>query len=230
MATMDAQPAVQPAAQPDPPDANGAEPAAAEEVDWAAYYRYTGGRAPRALFERARAAWAATGRGPGLAIEVGFGDGTETAELLAAGWQVLAIDAQPAAAEVLEARVPAEHRPRLQVAVASAETVDLPPADLVYSGFSLPYLGPELFAVAWTRLVGALAPGALLVVNLFGDRDDYAGEPDVAFADRATVERLLAGLEVIELDEHEEDGGSFCGPKHWHLFDIVAARPAGTDR
>lgn len=198
---------------------------AEDEPDWAAYYRYTAGRAPRALFERARAAWAATGREPGLAIEVGFGDGTETAELLAAGWRVLAIDAQRAAADALEGRVPESDRPRLEIAVASAEGVELPPADLVYSGFSLPYLGPDRFPVAWSHLVGALAPGGLLVVNLFGDRDDYAGEPDVAFADRAMVEGLLDGLEVIELDEHEEDAGSFNGPKHWHLFDIVARRP-----
>ncbi len=215
--------------QPDTPDATAAD-LAVEEPDWAAYYRYTAGRAPRDLFERARAAWAETGREPGVAVEIGFGDGTETAELLAAGWRVLAIDAQQAAADVLEERVPPTQRDRLAIAVASAETVDLPPADLVYSGFSLPYLGPDLFPVAWRRLVDALAPGGLLVVNLFGDRDDYAGEPDVAFVDRADVERLLDGLEVVELDEHEEDAGSFGGPKHWHLFDIVAARPAGTDR
>ena len=201
-----------------------------DEVDWAAYYRYTAGRAPRALFERARAAWAGTGRESGQAVEIGFGDGTETADLLAAGWRVLAIDAQPAAADALEARLPATDRPRLEIAVASAETVELPVADLVYSGFSLPYLGPERLAVLWPRVTAALAPGGLIVVNLFGDRDENAGEPDLAFLDRAAVERLLAGLEIIELDEHEEDAGSFRGPKHWHLFDIVARRPPGPAR
>jgi hypothetical protein len=201
-----------------------------DEVDWAAYYRYTTGRAPRALFERARAAWAATGGEPGQAVEVGFGDGTETAELLATGWRVLAIDAQQAAADALGARVPEADRPRLEIVVASAETVELPRADLVYSGFSLPYLGPERLAVLWSRVTAALAPGGLIVVNLFGDRDGYAGEPDVAFLDRAAVERLLDGLQIVELDEHEEDAGSFRGPKHWHLFDVVARRRPGPGR
>jgi trans-aconitate methyltransferase len=196
------------------------------DVDWAAYYRYTLGRGPRALFARAMEAWRATGRPPGQAIEVGFGDGTETLALLADGWRVLAIDAQDAAAEVLGSRVPDPHRSRLAVAVASAETVVLPPADLVYSGFSLPYIGPERFALAWPRLVNALAPGGLIVVNLFGDRDEDAGEPETVFLERAAVERLLDGLEVLALDEREEDGGSFCGPKRWHTFDLVAQRPA----
>ncbi|MEW6226076.1 MAG: class I SAM-dependent methyltransferase [Chloroflexota bacterium] len=229
---MDARPdeALAPDVAADDPADEPGEGAVDDEVDWAAYYRYTAGRAPRALFERARAAWAGTGREPGRAIEIGFGDGTETAELLAAGWRVLAIDAQQAAADVLEARVPATDRPRLEIVVASAETVDLPAADLVYSGYSLPYLGPQRLAVLWPRVREALAPGGLIVVNLFGDRDENAGEADVAFLDRASVERLLAGLEVIELDEHEEDAGSFRGPKHWHLFDIVARRPGGPAR
>jgi len=38
---------------------------------------------------------------PGQAIEIGFGDGTESLALLAAGWQVLAVDPTPQAAEYL---------------------------------------------------------------------------------------------------------------------------------
>ena len=41
---------------------------------------------------------------PGQAVEVGFGDGTETLALLADGWRVLAVDAAPQAEEVL--RIP----------------------------------------------------------------------------------------------------------------------------
>ena len=65
-----------------------------------------------------------------------------------------------------------------------------------------------------------------MIVNIFGDRHEWAGEPGTTFLPRSEVEALLAGLEILNLDETEEDGDSFVGPTHWHVFDIVARRPA----
>ena len=66
-----------------------------------------------------------------------------------------------------------------------------------------------------------------MIVNIFGVRDSWAGDPDAArmtFLDIDAVHRLLDGLEVIEIEEEDQDGDSFAGPKHWHVFDIVARR------
>ena len=71
-----------------------------------------------------------------------------------------------------------------------------------------------------------LRGGGFVVVNIFGDRHEWATEPGTTFLPRAEVERLLDGLEVVTLDEVEEDGNSFKGPTHWHYFDIIARRPA----
>ena len=89
-------------AEADPPEVpdEATDMTADEEHDWAAYYRYTLGREPRPLFVHGLAALEAAGVGPGTAVEVGFGDGTETMWLLDAGWRVTAIDSAPAAAEV----------------------------------------------------------------------------------------------------------------------------------
>ncbi|HYO43412.1 MAG TPA: hypothetical protein VES19_09460, partial [Candidatus Limnocylindrales bacterium] len=121
---MDAELAETPAAGPSPES---------EETDWAAYYRYTLGRDPRPLFTRGMAAMAAAGVRPGTAVDVGFGDGTETMALLADGWQVTAIDSARAAAEVLEPRVPEAASARLTLLTAPAGAVELPPIDLLYS-------------------------------------------------------------------------------------------------
>lgn len=196
-----------------------------EDPDWAAYYRYTLGREPRPLFVRGMEAMAAAGVEPGTAVEVGFGDGTEVLRLLDAGWRVHAIDSAPAAAEVLEPRVPPEARGRLTTVTASADEAELPPFDLLYSAYVLTYLPPPAFMRLWALARERLRPGGHLVVNIFGDRHAWAAEPDCTYLDRAAIDGLLEGLEVVELGETDEDGDSFVGPTHWHVWDIVARRP-----
>jgi cyclopropane fatty-acyl-phospholipid synthase-like methyltransferase len=201
------------------------EPDAQDEADWAEYYRHTLGREPRPLFAKGIAALKAAGVSPGQAIEVGFGDGTETLALLDAGWRVLAIDAARQAAEVLESRVPASAADRLEIRTASAHEADLPPFDLLYSGYALSFLDPEAFRRFWTAVRARLRPGGHVVVNIFGVRDTWAGEPGMTFVDLDAVHRLVDGLDIGALDEEDAGGSSFSGPKHWHVFDIVARRP-----
>jgi hypothetical protein len=109
--------------------------------------------------------------------------------------------------------------------IAPAEAADLPPFDLLYAGFSLSFLEPAVLRGLWARVLAAQRPGGHVVVNVFGVHDTWAGKPGMTFIDLDGARRLVDGLDVVVLDEIEEDGGSFVGPKHWHLFDIVARRP-----
>ena len=168
---------------------------------------------------------AEAGRTPGQAVEVGFGDGTETLALLDAGWRVLAVDAAPQARDVLLPRASADALARLDVRIAPAQSVDLPPFDLLYSGYALSFLETADFRRFWTGVRASLRPGGIVIVNVFGVRDTWAGDEYMTFVDRATVEKMTAGLEILALDEEDGDGSSFCGEKHWHVFDIVARRP-----
>ena len=57
------------------------------------------------------------------------------------------------------------------------------------------------------------------------------GRPEgMRFIDVDVVRRLVDGLELIALDEEEQDGNSFLGPKHWHVFDVIARRPSAMRR
>ena len=49
----------------------------------------------------------------------------------------------------------------------------------------------------------------------------------MTFVDRSTLLTMLDGLEILDLAEEDADGPAFSGPKHWHVFDVVARRPAG---
>ncbi len=50
-------------------------------------------------------------------------------------------------------------------------------------------------------------------------------EPDLTFHTRHQAEALLDGLDILRLDETEQDGHAFSGPKHWHTFGILARKP-----
>jgi SAM-dependent methyltransferase len=174
--------------------------------DWAAYYRSTIGREPRPLFAKGMAAVEAAGLAPGQAIEIGFGDGRETLALLETGWRVLAIDPAPAAAEVLQSQVPAHVVDRLEIRSVPAEGADLPPFDLLYAGYSLPFLGADALDRLWNAARDRLRPGGILVVNFFGPRDSWAGREGMRFTDVDDVRRLVDGLELLALDEEDGTG------------------------
>ncbi len=195
--------------------------------DWAAYYRSTIGREPRPLFAKGMAAAEAAGLAPGQAIEIGFGDGRETLALLETRWRVLAIDPAPAAAEVLRSQVPDHVADRLEIRTVPAEDADLVPFDLLYAGYSLPFLSADAFDRFWRAVRAQLRPGGILVVNFFGPRDSWAGREGMRFIDVDEVRRLVDGLELLALDEEDQDGNSFLGPKHWHVFDVIARQPPG---
>lgn len=197
-----------------------------EPDDWNDYYRKIAGRDLRPLFAAGMAALKAAGVQPGEAVEIGFGDGMESVALLRSGWRVTAIDPTPSAAALLRERVPPEARSRLEIVTADAESASLPQFDLLYAGYALPFVEPAHFQAVWARIREHMRPGAFLVVNLFGVNDTWAGDHELTFLDRAGAEALVEGLEIISFREEDADGSSASGPKHWHLFDVIARQPA----
>ena len=199
--------------------------AAPAETSWADYYQHTLGRELRPPFVRGIQVLQEAGVRPGQAIEVGFGDGEETLALLAAGggcWRSMRRRRPPRSSRP---RVPGELADRLEIRSTPVEDAELPPFDLLYAGYTLPFLAPEAFDRFWAQTLDHANPGGYLVVNLFGTHDTWAGRPDMRFHERAQVERLVDGLDIVVLDETEEDGPSFLGPKHWHVFDVIVRKP-----
>lgn len=194
---------------------------AADTADWVEYYEAQAGREPREFFlDALERVGPAEGRS---AVELGSGDGNETRWLLDHGWSVTAVDASPEGVALLRSRT--GDRDDLTVVEARLEDVQLPPTDLVYSGFTLPYCPPDAFPALWQRIHDALRPGGWLVANLFGDRDTWASEfEDLTFHTEDQARALLAGYADVDLGIREEDGSSGRGPKHWHVLDVVARR------
>lgn len=190
---------------------------------WLPYYRFTSKRPPRELLIQAlnHVEWERRSRKNRTAIELGFGAGTDTLELLRRGWHVLAIDGQEDAARFLAKRVPARWQSRLTILVTPMEDVRLPPADLVYASFSVPFCRPDRFPAVWSSIRRSVQPHGHFAGQFFGDHDEWNGEREMTFHTREEVLGLSRGWRVELLRETVEDGRSFQGLKHWHYFDVI---------
>jgi tellurite methyltransferase len=188
---------------------------------WTEYYQAVGTRPAREFYRQAVARF----EEPGTAVDLGCGAGVETRDLLARGWRVHAIDREAAAFEPWVRDLPADQRARLETTVAAMEELEVPAADLVWAGLSLPFCRPDRFARLWSRIVGALHPGGRFAGDLFGVRHAWAGNPAMTFHERAQVERLADGLQR----EYVQEGEGECltaldGLQPWHVFSLCVRK------
>jgi tellurite methyltransferase len=192
--------------------------------DWVGYYDEQGDREPRDVLREALGRFEAEGRGGGEAIDLGCGQGVDTAELLRRGWEVVAIDATEEGIRRLRQRV-GDAGPRLRTVVSRMEDIEVPSADLVYAGFSLPYCRPEVFPRLWDDIRSAIRPGGRFAGELFGDRDTWAStEDDMTFFEIDPARTLFDGMELESFVEEETDEEGWGEMKHWHVFHAIARR------
>jgi SAM-dependent methyltransferase len=189
------------------------------EPTWSDYYEANEGRAPRDQLIDGLATFAE----PGNAVDLGCGSGIDTLAMLDRGWRVLAIDAQAEAMDRLRTR--AGDRSELLTAVSPMEDADLPSADLVWASYSLFFCDPARFPDVWGRIRAAVRPGGRFAGELLGERDTWALTGEETAFSRTEAEALFEGWTVERFEEEENDGEACSGPKHWHLFHVIAQAP-----
>jgi len=193
-----------------------------ENFNWDDYYKKIQGRAPRQLLldtlEKFQSQTALQ------AIDLGSGDGTETAVLLLRGWHVLAVDGEPAGIKRLMDKVPQGAQVHLQTQIAKFEEVILPSADLIHASYSIPFCHPDHFPTLWEKISTALNPGGRFAGQFFGVRDSWADNKDMTFHTEAQVRTMLNGFETEHFHEEDADGQAASGPKHWHVFTVIARK------
>jgi tellurite methyltransferase len=198
-----------------------------ENPPWNAYYQAVAGRPPRETLTKALAEFDAESLldRPRFAVDLGCGEGRDTAELLARGWQVLAIDGEEKAFAQLQNR--SLQGDRLQTQTMRFEDLRLPAGvDLINASFCLPFCPPDHFPHLWQTIATALRPGGRFCGQLFGDRDSWAIYGDRTHHTRAQVDLLFDSFEVEWLEEEDHPGVTAIGmEKHWHIFHFVVRKP-----
>jgi tellurite methyltransferase len=195
-----------------------------DEVTWADYYDENEDREPRELLLEALSRF-----GPGShdAVDLGCGSGIDTLGILERGWRVFATDAEAEGIRRLRSRVPAELTPALRTTVARMEEVELPEADLIWAGFSLFFCPPRRWSEVWPKVRDAVRPGGRFGGQILGERDTWAPDQEISSFSREEARALFDGFEIERFEEEEKDGEACSGPKHWHLFHVLARPPAG---
>ncbi len=193
-----------------------------DEITWADYYRENEGREPRALLLEVLSSF----EHPGEAVDLGCGAGIDTLAMLERSWRVFATDAEEEAVQRTRDRVPPDLVPRLRTLVMPMEDVELPAVDLVWASFSLFFCDPARFDDVWSRIGRAVAPAGRFAGQLLGDRDTWAADEDISSFSEARARALFEGRTLERFEEEENDGRSCDGPKHWHVFHVVASAPA----
>lgn len=200
------------------------------EHRWSSYYKVVEGRPPRDTlvksldFFKAEADAELLKNRP-FAVDLGCGNGRDTAELLRQGWRVLAIDGQAEAIDQLRQRDDL-NRTYLEARVQRFEDLTLPPeVDLVNASFCLPFCPAEHFSELWDVIVNALKKGGRFSGQLFGDRDSWAELSHVLTHPRSRVDHLLSPFVVEFFEEEEHPGKTALGEdKYWHIYQIVARK------
>ncbi|GIG65648.1 class I SAM-dependent methyltransferase [Phytomonospora endophytica] len=188
--------------------------------DWAPFVEHTNHRPARAVHLKALEGFDA----PGRALDLGFGAGNESVDLLDRGWDLTAVDSTPKAIDNLRER--AEGRPgRLTLIEARLADVPLPTVDYIYAGYSLFFTEPERFDGLWASIRAALAPGGVFAGHLLGDRDTWAELPWISRHTEERARELLDGLDLVWFEVEDADGQALGGPKHWHVHEFIARRP-----
>lgn len=200
--------------------------------DWRVYYQRTGHRPPRETLLDALSRFEGEDQtdSGGRAVDLGCGGGRDTIEMMRRGWSVLAIDAQNSAIETLLDRPElAEFGVLPETQAARFEQARWSAADLVNSSFALPLCPKADFMAMWQRIFDSLRPGGRFSGQLYGDRDQWFGDPSNTHFTLSEVQDLLQPYEVELFREEETDSVTPRGTaKHWHIYHVVARKPAET--
>jgi SAM-dependent methyltransferase len=187
--------------------------------DWKGYFERTKEYPPSPLLVKAVPFAARKGK----AIDIGAGALKDTRYLLEQGFEVTALDREPAITEMAAAL----GSKRVRAFASSYADFDFPEReyDIASAMFSLPFNPPESFDDVFARIKRSLTPGGVFCGHLFGERDGWAANPEMTFHTKAQAEALLMDLEIIQFTESERDGTLADGKmKHWHTFNIIARK------
>ncbi len=145
------------------------------------------------------------------ALDLGAGAGNDTAYLLKHGWKVWANDAEKEATNIIASRHDIEpYRHNLTIVEKSFSEIpwnDLPQFDLVYAGYSLPFINQSKFKEVWSHIVQAIKSNGIFAGHFFGPDDggfNWWTRRNMTFFTKKDLLNLFEGFQIEFLKEFHE--------------------------
>ena len=160
------------------------------------------------------------------AVDLGCGNGVDTAAMLQEGYHVLAIDKEPDALRHIAKTLAPRYSGKLRVLLSPFEDLDeLPANNLVNASFCLPFCPPDHFAPFWSLISQSILPGRYFSGHFFGPRDSWSSNTQMTFHTKQAVEALFRGFQLSYFEETAKNGKTISGKdKFWHVFHVVAQK------
>jgi SAM-dependent methyltransferase len=195
---------------------------------WAAYYNRASTWGPSAPLLRAIDEFQKQGikLRKLSAVDLGCGEGRDTAELLKRGFHVIAIDSEAEALKRVSNRhdILSNDKKRLQTVIARFEQAEWGKVELVNANLSLHLCPREYLPVLWQKITKSLRRGGRFAGTLVG-RKDRRCEEATRLSQRELDELFLDSFDVEHLGESEERIQRLNGTHYYtHMFSVVARK------
>lgn len=195
-------------------------------MSWEQYFEKNSGRPVRHLYAKAIEFLTVDEVGRSTAVDLGCGAGIETADLLHRGWDVTAIDREPASISAVLKLVDVQSNRRLRTICSRFEDLDnIPEADFIYAYHSLPFCDADHFERLLGAVSEAIKPKGVFAGSFFGLNDDWVKAGRNTGVSAEQLMNFFSTFDIISYEETDKMGNTALqGPKHWHTVDVIGRK------
>jgi tellurite methyltransferase len=159
-----------------------------------------------------------------IALDLGSGVGHETLLLLQEGYQVIAVDSQKIAFNVMLQRPEFEqYKTKLKTIVSPFEKLgfeQLPDFDLIVASFSLPFVSPDHFDYVFSHIMQKLKSEGYFIGNFFDPGfTSFAADDrkNMTFHSKDQVKDLFKEFTVLRFKEEKSQDKNTGAINHFYI-------------
>ena len=195
-------------------------------MSWEQYFEKNKGRPVRSLYAKAIELVPVFESGHPTAVDLGCGAGIETADLLQRGWNVIAIDREPASiSAVVELNGLQSHQKLRTICSSFEDLIEVPAAEFIYSYHSLPFCHSDHLDRVWGLIRDAVKPNGIFAGSFFGLNDEWVKSGHTTGISSEGLAQYLSTFDIIHYEEVEKVGNTaLSGPKLWHFIEVIGRK------